>query len=70
MCIRDRSVASRVLALLKRVGSEEEYMVTGGVSKNTGLVNTIERQLGAKLYVYAESEICGALGAALIAAGD
>lgn len=66
----NKSVASRVLALLKRVGSEEEYMVTGGVSKNTGLVNTIERQLGAKLYVYAESEICGALGAALIAAGD
>lgn len=66
----NKAVASKVLALMKRTGSAEQYMMTGGVAKNIGIVKTLEKLLGTKIYVYEESEICGALGAALIAAED
>ncbi len=62
------AVASKVLALMKRIGGQDQYLMTGGVTKNTGIVKTLEKMLGSKLHVYDESVICGALGAALIAA--
>ena len=38
----NKAVASKTAALAKRVGGEERYMMTGGVSKNKGLVKTLE----------------------------
>ena len=51
------------------MGGEPEYIITGGVAQNAGVVRAIEERLGAKLYVCAEAQLCGALGAALFAAG-
>jgi activator of 2-hydroxyglutaryl-CoA dehydratase len=45
-------------------------MMTGGVAKNIGVVRAIEEKLGVTIYVPKEPEICGALGAALIAMED
>jgi len=42
-------------------------MITGGVAYNRGTVAAIEEKLGKKLYTSRNPEICGALGAALIA---
>ncbi len=61
------SVASRVITLGGRVGIEKEYMMTGGVAKNTGVVRAIKEKLGYSVLLPEEPEICGALGAALIA---
>ena len=47
---------------------EEKYMMTGGVSKNKGLVKTLEEKLGTKLVISEKAQLCGALGAALFAA--
>ena len=47
---------------------QPEYMMSGGVAKNKGVVKEIENMLGVKLNVPDEPEILGALGAALIAA--
>ncbi len=64
------SVASKVIALGGRTGAEPGYMMTGGVAKNIGVVRAIEEKLGVTIYVPKEPEICGALGAALIAMED
>lgn len=63
----NKAVASKTAALAKRVGGEERYMMTGGVSKNRGLVKTLEEKLGTTLVVSEKAQLCGALGAALFA---
>lgn len=64
----NKAVASKTASLAKRVGGEEKYMMTGGVSKNKGLVKTLEEKLGAELVISDKAQLCGALGAALFAA--
>ncbi len=63
------SVASKVGALAARLGKDHpgEYMMTGGVAKNQGIIKALEEKLGAKLYICDEAQLCGALGAALFA---
>ena len=63
------SVASKVGALAARLGKKNpgEYMMTGGVARNPGIVKALEEKLGAKLYICDEAQLCGALGAALFA---
>jgi predicted CoA-substrate-specific enzyme activase len=63
----NRSVAARVTALAGRSGLEREWMMTGGVARNRGVVAAIEERLGGRVIVPPEPELCGALGAALIA---
>ncbi len=60
-----RAIAGKAMSLLKKVGLEESYMMTGGVAKNPGMVAVLEEMLDAPLYLYDEPEIVGALGAAL-----
>ena len=62
-----RAVANKSYSLLKRVGLEEEFMMTGGVAKNAGVVRAVEEKLGTKLCICPEPEIVGAAGAALYA---
>ena len=38
------------MSLLKRVGLNPGYMMTGGVAKNPGVVAVLEEQLGEKLH--------------------
>jgi predicted CoA-substrate-specific enzyme activase len=63
----NRSVAAKVTALAGRSGLEREWMMTGGVARNPGVVAAVEERLGGKVILPAEPELCGALGAALIA---
>ena len=60
-----KSVANRSVSLMRRVGLEPGYMMTGGVAKNPGAVREIEEKLGEKLFICEEPEIVGAAGAAL-----
>ena len=62
-----RAIANKAYSLLKRVGLEADYMMTGGVAKNPGVVRAVEEKLQAKLYICPEPEIVGAVGAALYA---
>lgn len=63
----NKAVASKTVSLVKRVGGEETYMMTGGVAMNQGLVKTLEEKLGASLKISDKAQLCGALGAALFA---
>lgn len=62
------SIAKKTAAMLGKSKNAGAIMMTGGVAKNIGVVDALEHELGVKLEVPEDSEICGALGAALHAA--
>lgn len=62
------AMAQRVVRLLERNGMEEDFAITGGIAKNIGVVRRIEKLLGVKaLETEHDTQIAGALGAALVA---
>lgn len=61
------SVATRVAGLARRVGLKEPVAMTGGVSKNPGIVRALEEELKCDVKVSKDSQLAGALGAALYA---
>jgi len=62
-----KAIATRTMALVRRVGVEDEVTFTGGVSRNVGMVRALEDVLGHPLHVSDEGHYMGALGAALFA---
>jgi (R)-2-hydroxyacyl-CoA dehydratese activating ATPase len=62
-----KAIATRTMALVRRVGVEEEVTFTGGVSRNVGMVRALEAVLGRRLNVSDDGHYMGALGAALFA---
>jgi predicted CoA-substrate-specific enzyme activase len=61
------SVAVRTSSLVYRVGLVEAVMMTGGVAKNSAVVEALEEKLQVGIAVPPEPQIAGALGAALLA---
>ena len=62
-----RSIVSRTLGLVRRVGIDPEVTFTGGVTRNIAMVAGLDEALGLKVNVSEESHFMGALGAALFA---
>ena len=62
-----QSIASRSVALMRRVGLDDEITFTGGVSRNEGMVKALEERLGKRLNISDECHYMGALGAAMFA---
>lgn len=62
-----QSIANRSAGLLRRVGIEEEVTFTGGVTKNTAMIEALVLKLGLRMNVSEESHYMGALGAAMFA---
>lgn len=62
-----RSIVSRSLGLMRRVGIEPDVTFTGGVTKNVGMVRGLNDALGFTVNVSEDSHFMGALGAALFA---
>ena len=62
-----RAIAGKAYSLMKRVGLEETFMMTGGVANNPGVVRAVEEKIQSRLYICPEPEIVGAAGAALYA---
>jgi len=67
-----RAMAVRMSNLVKRVGLEKEFVITGGQSKNIGIVSRVENVLNVKCLPSPEWKtggldpmIAGAIGAAL-----
>jgi len=61
------SVISRIMALCKRIGIEKDAAVSGGVALNSGLVNTLEKEMGFGVLVPDAPQLVAALGAAILA---
>jgi benzoyl-CoA reductase subunit A len=60
-------VAERVKGLIRRVGIEEDFFISGGISKNIGVVTRLEQKLEVSAQISFEPQIVGAVGAALFA---
>lgn len=61
-----RAMAERVFTLMQEIGVERELAITGGISKNPGIVKRLERMLGFEpLKTEKDCQLAGALGAAL-----
>jgi predicted CoA-substrate-specific enzyme activase len=64
----NRTMAGRVMALVRRVGIEKEVTMSGGVAKNQAVRRELEKAMGLKMLTYSlDSQLVGALGAALSA---
>lgn len=64
------AVAARTASLVRRAGGGEACMMTGGVARNQGIVRALEKKLGVPVRVSEYSQLCGAIGAALLAAEE
>jgi benzoyl-CoA reductase subunit A len=61
------ALASRVFNLMSSVGIEAEFVMTGGIAKNIGMVRRLEERAQLRANIPFEPQIVGALGAALFA---
>jgi activator of 2-hydroxyglutaryl-CoA dehydratase len=61
------AITSRVASMARRVPIAEDVVLTGGVSKNVGVIKALSKHLGHDIQVSELSQIAGALGAALLA---
>jgi predicted CoA-substrate-specific enzyme activase len=65
----NQAMSRRVKMLAGRVGVQNDVGITGGVSKNVGVVKCLEEMLDVKFVGFPEDpQIMGALGAAIFAA--
>lgn len=64
----NKAVAGKTASLVKRLKGQPAYIMTGGVAQNEGVVRAMEEKLGAPVHVDERAQLCGAIGAALIAA--
>lgn len=61
------SIGARVVAMAGRLKFQPLVMMTGGVAKNVGLVNMLERKIGMPVEISEHAQAVGAIGAALLA---
>ncbi|MFH1082731.1 MAG: acyl-CoA dehydratase activase [Pseudomonadota bacterium] len=61
------ALTSRILSLLRKVGVEEAFSISGGVAKNVGIVKRLEERLGITAFLAPDPQMVGAVGAALFA---
>jgi activator of 2-hydroxyglutaryl-CoA dehydratase len=54
-----------VYALLKKVGIENDFVISGGIAKNAGVVKRLEKKTDLEAKICFEPQIVGALGAAI-----
>ncbi len=65
----NNAMASRVAVLVSSIKAEKDICMTGGVAKNSGVVNALEKLIGHKIRKIRKQDpqLAGAIGAALYA---
>jgi (R)-2-hydroxyacyl-CoA dehydratese activating ATPase len=61
------AIATRTFNLLKRVSIAKDFSITGGISKNAGMVKKITEKVGIQPLLADDPQLVGAIGAALFA---
>jgi predicted CoA-substrate-specific enzyme activase len=61
------AIAVRSVNLLRRVSIQKDFTITGGISKNSGMVNKLTEKVGLEPLLCEDPQLAGALGAALFA---
>jgi predicted CoA-substrate-specific enzyme activase len=62
-----KSIAGRLISMVKGIKSQKDIALTGGVAKNAGVVKFLEEELEEIKKMPQDPQIVGAIGAALIA---
>jgi benzoyl-CoA reductase subunit D len=62
------AIADRIASLARKIGIEKDVALVGGVSKNSGFVDSLKRDLKEELLIPGDPEFSCAFGAALMAA--
>jgi activator of 2-hydroxyglutaryl-CoA dehydratase len=63
-----KAMAERIYTLVKRIGIEADFAVTGGMAKNRGVLDRLLPKIGLpQMTTDYDTQIAGALGAALFA---
>jgi (R)-2-hydroxyacyl-CoA dehydratese activating ATPase len=64
----NESIATRLIAMVRRIGLSGDLTITGGCAKNAGLIAALEKKLGVSVKrLSVDAQIVGAIGASLIA---
>jgi (R)-2-hydroxyacyl-CoA dehydratese activating ATPase len=64
----NEAMANRVVIMVGTIGVQNDVCMTGGVSKNVGVVKSLEKLLGVRIKrLRVDPQIVGALGAAILA---
>ncbi len=63
------AMATRITSMARRVGVEPEVALIGGVAKNPGFVDALQRDLEMEVLIPDDPEYVSAYGAAVLAAG-
>jgi ferredoxin len=63
----NEAIAIRCLNLLKKVTIQKDFSISGGISKNKGMVAKITEKVGAEPLLAPDPQLAGCLGAALFA---
>lgn len=63
----NRAIALRTFTLVRHVHLEPDFVITGGIAKNMGVVKALEERARLTALIPPEPQIVGALGAALFA---
>jgi len=61
-----RSVAVKAVGVAKRLGVTAPVFLTGGASRNVGVVAALSRELGVDVKTEPRAQLAGAIGAALL----
>lgn len=61
------AIAVRSANLLKRISIEKDFAISGGISKNKGMVRKLAEKVGLEPLLCEDPQLAGALGAALFA---
>jgi len=61
------AMAHRIFSQVKAVDVEQDFVITGGIAKNPGIVNRLEKELGFEIFrnTTIDTQLAGAIGAAL-----
>ncbi|HEB84113.1 MAG TPA: CoA activase, partial [Bacteroidetes bacterium] len=62
------AIASRIVSMARRVGINPAVAVIGGMAKNVGFIDSLNRALGQEVLIPEDPAFITAFGAALIAA--
>ncbi len=63
----NKAVAAKTASLAARLDCQPVYLMTGGVARNQGVVQCLQEKLNSPLHTSPDSQLCGSIGAALIA---
>jgi len=63
----NEAISVRCHNLLKKVTIESDFTITGGIAKNSGMVEKITRKIGLEPLLAEDPQLIGALGAAIYA---